>query len=139
MSLPLAEQIMKDAGCNQWFVQFYDHTPTYDAACLHRHMDFFAANQLIYQEVRSIFDTQLIGGLYHVRFAGHSDPRLADYSEQFENQEGISLDATSYQMFEWSYQGWVNQDGLSHLEEHLANLNTLAVDPAAVGPMGPSG
>jgi len=138
MSLPLAEQIMKNAGCNQWFVQFYDHTPTYDATWLRRHMEFFAANRLIYQEVRSIFDTQLVGGLYHVRFSGHSDPRLADYSKQFENQEGISLDTSSYQMFEWSYQGWVNQDGLSHLEEHLANLNTPAVDPAA-GPMGPSG
>lgn len=135
MSLPLAEQIMKDAGCNQWFVQFYDHTDEYDPAWLARHMDFFADNQLIYQEVRSIFDTDLVGGLYHVRFDGHDDSRLRDYSSNFENAEGVSLHPRSYQMFEWSYQGWVNQDGLSHLQDYCT-----AQQPAGTqGPMGPGG
>ena len=135
MTLPLAEQIMKDAGCNQWFVQFYDHTPSYNPSCLARHMEFFTDNRLIYQEVRSIFDTDLVGGLYHVRFANRNDLRLNDYTTKFENAEGASIDPSSYQMFEWSYQGWINQEGESHLKEYLA-----AQQPSATqGPMGPAG
>ena len=140
MSFPIAEQIVKDAGCNQWFVQFYENLSNFDLKVKIDHMEFFAKHGLIIQQVRSMQDAHPILGFYHVRFQGQDDPVLAQYSQQFEDATGTSLNPNMYQMFEWSYSGWVKENGPAQLQQYLQDQNQNALQPQGiVGPAGPGG
>lgn len=119
MLYPLAEQIVNDAGSNQWFVQFYETEETFDLKVKIDHMEFFARHGLIVQPVRSIQDVNAVQGFYHVRFKGKDDSALKLYSETFEDEQGISLNPLQYQMFEWSYSGWVKDGGPDQLTNYL--------------------
>jgi hypothetical protein len=138
MSFPIAEQIVKDAGCNQWFVQFYENDPKFDLRIKIDHMEFFARHGLIIQQVRSMQDAHPILGFYHVRFKQKDDPVLLEYSNKFEDEKGTSLYPQMYQMFEWSYSGWVNEGGPAQLEQHLQAQNQLQPQ-GLIGPAGPGG
>lgn len=132
MSVSLAEQIVSDAGYNQWFVHFHLGNEGYDDSHRQRHFEFFAEHKIMFQEVISIHDVDHLGGFYHVRFQGSSDPLLKTYCETFENEQGQSLHPSSYQMFEWSHAGWVQADGPAQLNEYWRRMTFQ-------GPQGPAG
>lgn len=139
MTLPLAEQIVKDAGCNQWFVQFFENGENFDTVFKTQHMNFFAEHKMIVQQVTSIADPQNLVGFYHVRFFGATDPLLALYSKQFEDAEGVSLHPQQYQMFEWSHSGWIKHNGPQQLQAYLDSLNQPTEAHGMVGNVGPAG
>jgi hypothetical protein len=117
MTVPYAEQIMADSKCNQWFLLFHDHMPTWKPHTAQAHFAWMTDNLVRYQLVGTPGEAQPQGSLYHVDFQSHDDPRLIQYMSIFENAAGESLHPDQYQMLEWSYQGWVES---GHREEFLS-------------------
>jgi hypothetical protein len=56
-----------------------------------------------------------------VYFDGADDPRVAEYSAEFEDETGRSLNPKKYQMVLMSYQSWLDGDGPRHLADDLAS------------------
>lgn len=123
MSLPYAEQILSDAQKNQWFIQFHIRNPDFDSDHLMHQMEWLINRQLIVQEIQTVHFREAHTGFFHVRFQGSEDPRLAEYSQTFEDDQGMSLLPDQYQMYEWSYSAWMQEGGRDAYQEHMDSLN----------------
>ena len=123
MSLPYAEQILSDAQKNQYFVQYFIRDLNFDSDNLMRQMEWFQTRNLIVQEVQTVHFREAHTGFLHVRFSGADDPRLAEYSQTFEDDQGMSLLPGQYQMYEWSYSAWMQEGGRDAYQEHMDSLN----------------
>ena len=71
--------------------------------------------------VTSIGAPETDTGFFHVNFVDHDDPRLHKYQAEFENADGASLHPTSYQMYEWDYNNWVERGGPLEFSEFERN------------------
>lgn len=108
-----AEQILEEKKCNQWFLLLHINDPNWQPSMAESHWQWMNANLVQYEQVAGMGETAPLGNLFHVKFDDDSDPRLAAYSAQFEDSEGISLHPDQYQMVEWSYQGWIDSGSRS--------------------------
>jgi hypothetical protein len=54
-----------------------------------------------------------------VNFASESDVRLKAYSDQFENDQGISLQPEAYQMYEWHHAAWCESGLQQAWQQHV--------------------
>lgn len=108
--LPYAETFLEQAGANQWFIRFYlDPHQLTSVHMKQKHMDWFVSQGLQLTEVRTQEYDVPHTNFYHVNFASGADVRLKAYSEQFENEQGISLHPEAYQLYEWSHAAWCDQ------------------------------
>lgn len=138
MIMIYAEQFLKAAGKNQWFVQFHTADPSFDSSLHQQQIQWFESQGLTLTQVQTVGQIDsLHTGFYHVSFAGAEDIRLAAYSGRFEDSEGNSLDEHTYQMFEWSYDGWINSGGPSAFDEFVAQTQQVPAAGAVTGPQGP--
>lgn len=101
-----AEEIMISNQCNQFFVHFYDDQHK------QKHMEWFKTYFVSVEPVASAGDTDVNGSFFHVKFTGRNDHRLDLYSKTFEKSDGESLFPESYQMVEWDYRGWKENEDL---------------------------
>lgn len=106
-----AEQILEQAGKNQYFILFHIQGPTWDPATHESHMEWFTNTGVPVTLVAGMGETTPRGNLYHVAFDDDQDTRLHAYMNAFEDNTGTSLRPDMYQMLEWSYEGWVSRDG----------------------------
>lgn len=106
-----AEQILEAEKCNQWFLLLHNQNANWNPSVLESHIQWLNAHLVEHEMVAGMGETHAQGNLYHVKFDSHSDSRLASYSAQFEDSEGVSLQPDQYQMVEWSYQGWIESGG----------------------------
>ena len=120
MNIPYAEQYLLDNQCNQWFVQFYVDNPDYDDTTLQQHVNWANSNLLTLTPVATVGLTSNDTGFYHVNITGRDDARLQFYIREFEDAQGISLKPSSYQMFEWDYESWVEQGARDEFVQFLA-------------------
>jgi len=56
-----------------------------------------------------------------IYFEGPDDPRVAEYSSEFEDETGRSLHPNKYQMVLMSYQSWLDGGGPRRLADDLAD------------------
>lgn len=111
-----AEQILMDKKTNQFFIQFGP-----DDEHVKQHFDWFSSYLVPVKKVASIGDLDDKTGFYHVGFTSMHDNRLALYIKVFENKNGESLHPESYQLFEWSYDAWIKQDGPEKFLDWFSN------------------
>jgi hypothetical protein len=105
--LPYAESFLEIAGSNQWFVRFF---VTHDLSSVKAMIDqkqWLIDQSLTLTEVRTHEFDLPSTNFYHVSFSGPNDPRLDAYLHQFEDENGNSRNPNHYQMYEWSYNSWV--------------------------------
>ena len=114
-----AEQILMEKKINQFFIQFSkDSTDDH----VKEHINWFSSYFVPVQKVASIGDIDDDNGFYHIGFTDTNDNRLLLYTKKFENQNGESLYPEYYQLFEWSYEQWKNQNGPEKFQEWLASV-----------------
>lgn len=105
--LPYAETFLEQAGANQWFIRFYaEPNDLAHVDVKQSHMTWFVSQGLQLTQVRTQEYDQPLTNFYHVNFASDSDVRLKAYSDQFENEQGVSLQPEVYQLYEWSHAAW---------------------------------
>ena len=107
--IELAETILQTAQRDQFFIQFFVDHPKFDPSTRTRHFDWFDWHLLSYRLVTTQDSPDDDAGFYHVDFVDLEDPRLKKYCEFFEDETGQSLDPHSYQLVQWSYQGWLEK------------------------------
>jgi hypothetical protein len=135
MIMVYAEQLLKQAGTNQWFVQFTTTDPNFDPSLAQQQMQWFESQGLQLTQVLTVGQTVPHStDFYHVNFASSEDARLTAYSAKFEDSDGASLNASTYQMFEWSYDGWISTNGHTVFDEFVAQTQPSS---APTGPAGP--
>ena len=119
-----AEQILLDKGKNQWFVLFYVGREGWDPTVFNQHMSWFADNGVSVTPVAAMGDQEVLGNLYHVGFDSQVDPKLVAYTAAWENEDGTSLRPDQYQMLEWSWEGWINNQGPQEFAAWLESINS---------------
>jgi hypothetical protein len=120
--LPYAEQFLEKAANNQWFVRFFDQANNLaEQVIKNQQLDWFAQQGLELTEVRTQSFDQPSTNFYHVNFDNGDDPRLVSYIAQFENSEGVSLQPSVYQLYEWSYHAWEQGGALQTWREFATN------------------
>lgn len=111
-NIPYAETILNQKKTNQWFVQFFrDSNGEFDTTQMQAHFNWFTSHLVRYTMVTSIGAPDTDTGFFHVNFVDESDLRLQKYQAEFEDADGVSLQPTSYQMYEWDYNNWVERGG----------------------------
>lgn len=118
-----AEQLLQRAEKNQFFLMLHMGLPTWNPSVLAEHMAWFEENQVATTLVAAMGEHTPRGKLYHVAFEDGSDPKLHDYMKKFEDDLGASLQPNQYQMLEWSYEGWVKQNGPEEFDSWLQSQN----------------
>ncbi len=118
--LPYAETFLSQAAANQWFIRFYVEPND----LTHEHvkqtqMSWFASQGLQLTEVRTQEYDVANTNFYHVNFASDADVRLKAYSDQFENEQGVSLQPELYQLYEWSYAAWCESGLQQAWQQHV--------------------
>ena len=108
LGLPNAEERLARAQKDLFFVQFFKDHPDFDATKMKLHFDWFHSHLLKTELVCTSQDAHADTGFYQVHFVDAEDSRLAMYSSRFEDETGRSLFPTSYQLMQWSYQGWLD-------------------------------
>lgn len=83
-----------------------------------RHFEWFDANGLTYEPAAPRGWLEGDPGIYVVYFDGPDDPRIAQYSAEFEGADGMSLVPSEYQMTIISFRDWMRRN----------RLNTSGVD-----------
>lgn len=123
--LPYAEEFLLKHQSNQWFIRFFaDINDLNGFSDKQAHMEWFINQGLHLTQVRTHEFDLPITNFYHVSFAGDQDVRLKAYSDQFEDDQGVSLKPEIYQLYEWSYQTWVNEG----LQQAWENAQIKSVD-----------
>lgn len=84
------------------------------------HMDWFKSNLVTTTMVGGLGDLYPKGNLYHVDFLNDQDPRLAAYMAEWETADGLSKQPSQYQMLEWNYGAWMENDGAAEFERFLS-------------------
>lgn len=118
--LPYAETFLSQAAANQWFIRFYVESND----LTHEHvkqtqLSWFVSQGLQLTEVRTQEYDVANTNFYHVNFASDADVRLKAYSDQFENEQGVSLQPELYQLYEWSYPAWCESGLQQAWQQHV--------------------
>lgn len=108
LTLPNAEERLARGQKDLFFVQFFKDDPNFDPNWIQVHMDWFHSHLLKVELVCTPSDTSDDTGFYQVHFVDPEDHRLELYSQRFEDDTGKSLHPYSYQLMQWSYQGWLD-------------------------------
>jgi len=127
-SVPIAiktiDQIMADERRDMYFIQFgrdpFDFAEKRYSNVVRRHREWFETRNLSHATAAP--RGWLCGdpGCRVVYFDGPDDPRVAEYSAEFEDQTGKSLNPKKYQMVLMSYQSWLDGGGPRRLADDLA-------------------
>lgn len=87
-----------------------------------------STNQLLWFKTRGIDYYMTVDASVLEGWFGHyyididpSDPCVNEYSNTYEDPNGISLDPEKYQMITLKYNEWVNKGSLIKHEQHLIN------------------
>lgn len=118
-----AEQKMKQAQRNQWFLLLYNQNANWNPQVWQSHQEWFAANLVSYQLVAGMGEKEPLGNLYHVQFDDENDPRLLAYIQEFETDQQLSKHPDQYQMLEWSYQQWVESGAEQEFDQWLTSVS----------------
>jgi uncharacterized protein (DUF433 family) len=95
------------------FIEFKDWPLASEGAKVarERHLAWFMAKGLRHEMVAPQGLLEGDSGIFAVHFDGADDPRLAEYTSEFETPDGRSLDPESYQMVFLPYDAWLAAPG----------------------------
>jgi hypothetical protein len=81
------------------------------------HLAWFNTNQIMVEELTDFKNNRDYGDIcYYVDFENADDPRIALYSQQFENEKFLSLKPEEYQMYLYNWVSWYINGGNLHFE-----------------------
>jgi hypothetical protein len=118
------DQIMADEKRDMYFIQFgrdpFDFAEKRYPDIVRRHREWFETRNLSHATAAP--RGWLCGdpGCRVVYFDGPDDPRVAEYSAEFEDETGKSLNPKKYQMVLMTYQSWLDGGGSRRLADDLA-------------------
>lgn len=119
MSLPYAEQLLMVAQRNQWFIQFNPDYTEFDLPSMLAQIAWMQTQGLTVTEVQTAHYTNSPTHFYHVNFENAQDSRLIEYCALYEHADGQSKSPQEYQMYEWSYDAWIADQGDQKFAEYL--------------------
>ena len=103
-------EVMAAETRDMHFIEFKDWPFASEGvkAAREQHLAWFAAKGLRYEMVAPPGWMEGDSGIFAVHFDRINDPRLAEYTAEFEMPDGSSLDPESYQMVLLPYDAWLN-------------------------------
>jgi hypothetical protein len=119
------DQIMDHEKRDMYFIQFgrdpFDFAEKRYVTTVRRHLKWFEKMKLSHAIAAPRGWLWGDPGCRVVYFDGPDDPRVAQYSGEFEDETGRSLNPNKYQMVLMSYQSWLDGGGPRRLADDLAD------------------
>jgi hypothetical protein len=107
---------------NQTGTLWYNDEDQYNKAIEKEQLDWLDAHGVEYARTGPPELLEGWLGHYYVDFAGWDDPKVAEYTEQYENKDGSSLNPEKYRMVALSYEEWVGKGRLAEYEQYLKDM-----------------